>query len=78
MRVFHGGSTEIKESEIRAGKFTKDFGDGFYETSLKCLSFVVMLPKMVGDIEQKERKVGRTAARSSDYFPFFLLSLLRK
>lgn len=40
MRVFHGSATEVKEPEIRAGKFTKDFGDGFYETSLKCLSFV--------------------------------------
>lgn len=40
--------------------------------------YMVMLPKMVGDVEYKERKVGRTAALSLDYFPFFLLSFLRK
>lgn len=35
MRVFHGSATEVKEPEIRTGKFTKDFGEGFYCTSLE-------------------------------------------
>ena len=35
MRVFHGSAIEVKEPEIRAGKFTKDFGEGFYCTKLK-------------------------------------------
>ena len=35
MRVFHGSAIEVKEPEIRTGKFTKDFGEGFYCTKLK-------------------------------------------
>ena len=35
MRVFHGSSMEVRHPEIRTGKFTKDFGDGFYCTKLK-------------------------------------------
>ena len=35
MRVFHGGAIEVKDPEIRTGKFTKDFGEGFYCTKLK-------------------------------------------
>ena len=35
MRVFHGSAIEVKEPEIRIGKFTKDFGEGFYCTKLK-------------------------------------------
>ena len=35
MRVFHGSAIEVKEPEIRTGKFSKDFGEGFYCTKLK-------------------------------------------
>ena len=35
MRVFHGSAVEVQVPEIRAGKFTKDFGEGFYCTKLK-------------------------------------------
>ena len=35
MRVFHGSAIEIMTPEIRTGKFTKDFGEGFYCTKLK-------------------------------------------
>ena len=35
MRVFHGSAIEVKEPEIRIGKFTKDFREGFYCTKLK-------------------------------------------
>lgn len=35
MRVFHGSAIEVKESEIKTGKFTKDLGEGFYCTKLK-------------------------------------------
>ena len=35
MRVFHGGAIEVKDPEIRTGKFTKDLGEGFYCTKLK-------------------------------------------
>ena len=35
MRVFHGSAIEVKEPEIITGKFTKDFGEGFYCTKLK-------------------------------------------
>ena len=35
MRVFHGGDIEVKDPVIRTGKFTKDFGEGFYCTKLK-------------------------------------------
>ena len=35
MRVFHGSAIEVKDPEIRTGKFTKDFGEGFYCTKLK-------------------------------------------
>lgn len=35
MRVFHGSAIEVMTPEIRTGKFTKDFGEGFYCTKLK-------------------------------------------
>lgn len=35
MRVFHGSSLEVRTPEIIKGRFTKDFGDGFYCTKLK-------------------------------------------
>lgn len=35
MRVFHGAAIEVKEPEIITGRFTKDFGEGFYCTKLK-------------------------------------------
>ena len=35
MRVFHGSSQEVRTPEIIKGRFTKDFGDGFYCTKLK-------------------------------------------
>lgn len=35
MRIFHGGAVEVRVPEIRADKFAKDFGEGFYCTQLK-------------------------------------------
>ena len=35
MKVFHGNDIEVKVPEIRIGKFTKYFGEGFYCTKLK-------------------------------------------
>ena len=35
MRVFHGSAVEVTNPGIRTGKFTKDFGEGFYCTKLK-------------------------------------------
>lgn len=35
MRVFHGSAVEVTNPEIRTGKFTKDFGEGFYCTKPK-------------------------------------------
>lgn len=42
MKIYHGSDIEVKNPEIRTGKFTKDFGEGFYctDASLRCLSFV--------------------------------------
>ncbi len=33
--VYHGSYTTIKDPEIKTGKYTKDFGEGFYCTLLK-------------------------------------------
>ena len=33
--VYHGGYKPVKEPEIRAGRNTKDFGNGFYCTIIK-------------------------------------------
>ncbi len=30
MEIYHGGYTEIREPVIIKGRFTKDFGEGFY------------------------------------------------
>ena len=35
MIVYHGGSAQIRQPEIREGKFTKDFGPGFYCTTFQ-------------------------------------------
>ncbi|MCL2754805.1 MAG: DUF3990 domain-containing protein [Oscillospiraceae bacterium] len=35
MTVYHGGYCEISKPEIRVGKYTKDFGAGFYCTEIK-------------------------------------------
>ena len=35
MTVYHGGYTSVEISEIRKGRNTKDFGDGFYCTIIK-------------------------------------------
>ena len=35
MEIYHGGYTEIREPVIIKGRFTKDFGEGFYCTALK-------------------------------------------
>lgn len=35
MKVYHGSAIEVQEPEIRQGKFTKDFGEGFYCARLK-------------------------------------------
>ena len=35
MTVYHGGYCPIETPEIRTGKFTKDFGPGFYCTLIK-------------------------------------------
>lgn len=35
MEIYHGGYTEIRKPEIIKGRFTKDFGEGFYCTALK-------------------------------------------
>ena len=43
MRVFYGSAIEVKEPEIRTGKFTKDFGEEIClatEASLKGLKVV--------------------------------------
>ena len=33
--VYHGGYKPVKEPEIRVGRNTKDFGNGFYCTIIK-------------------------------------------
>ncbi|WP_369681591.1 DUF3990 domain-containing protein, partial [Ruminococcus flavefaciens] len=35
MMVYHGSYTEIQKPEIIEGKYTKDFGTGFYCTVIK-------------------------------------------
>lgn len=35
MTVYHGGYMPVEEPEIRVGRYTKDFGDGFYCTIIK-------------------------------------------
>ena len=35
MILFHGGSTPVKQPEIRKARYTKDFGTGFYCTEFK-------------------------------------------
>ena len=35
MTVYHGGYQPVKETEIRKGRNTKDFGNGFYCTIIK-------------------------------------------
>jgi hypothetical protein len=35
MTVYHGGYCPVIEPEIRRGKYTKDFGNGFYCTVIK-------------------------------------------
>ena len=35
MKIYHSSDIEVKNPEIRTGKFTKDFGEGFYCTRLK-------------------------------------------
>lgn len=35
MDIYHGSYTAIKEPQILTGKYTKDFGEGFYCTLLK-------------------------------------------
>lgn len=35
MLVYHGGYSEIRQPEIRKGRNTKDFGEGFYCTVIK-------------------------------------------
>ncbi|MDL2213643.1 DUF3990 domain-containing protein [Bacteroides sp. OttesenSCG-928-J23] len=35
MEIYHGGYCRITSPEIRVGKYTKDFGIGFYCTELK-------------------------------------------
>lgn len=35
MIVYHGSSVDVRVPEIRAGRFTKDFGEGFYCTVIK-------------------------------------------
>ena len=35
MLVYHGSYTEIRQPEIRKGRNTKDFGNGFYCTVIK-------------------------------------------
>lgn len=34
MKVYHGSSVAVSVPEIRRGRFSKDFGDGFYCTTL--------------------------------------------
>ena len=34
MKVYHGSSVAVNVPEIRRGRFSKDFGDGFYCTTL--------------------------------------------
>ncbi len=35
MTVFHGGYTAIEKPKIIKGKYTKDFGPGFYCTIIR-------------------------------------------
>lgn len=35
MMVYHGSYTEIRNPQIRTGRNTKDFGEGFYCTIIK-------------------------------------------
>ena len=35
MTVYHGGYKPVKKPEIRVGRNTKDFGNGFYCTVIK-------------------------------------------
>lgn len=35
MEVYHGGYISVNEPKIIKGRFTKDFGDGFYCTSIR-------------------------------------------
>ena len=35
MLVYHGSYVEIRQPEIRKGRNTKDFGNGFYCTVIK-------------------------------------------
>ena len=34
MRVYHGSSVAVSVPEVRSGRFSKDFGDGFYCTTI--------------------------------------------
>jgi hypothetical protein len=35
MKIYHGGYMEIKNPQILASKYAKDFGQGYYCTELK-------------------------------------------
>lgn len=35
MEVYHGSNIEVKEPRIMQGRYAKDFGDGFYCTTMK-------------------------------------------
>lgn len=35
MTVYHGGYMPVEHPQIRVGKYTKDFGTGFYCTIIK-------------------------------------------
>ncbi len=35
MELYHGSNIRIERPEIRIGKFTKDFGEGFYCTAMR-------------------------------------------
>ena len=35
MTVYHGGYRPVESPKINKGRFSKDFGDGFYCTTIK-------------------------------------------
>ena len=62
MTVYHGGYQVVERPEIRVGKYTKDFGNGFYCTLIK---------------EQAQRRARRYPSKIVSVYDVRLISGLR-
>ena len=70
--IYHGSYCEVQKPEIREGKYTKDFGVGFYCTILKVLKYDTPIINKYEYEENTELKIKEFIVMTEEWLDFII------